>query len=149
MPEVPAHEEEQMENNLLVGRNPIREALRAGRDIEKLLVQRGELSGSAREIVGMARDAKIIVQEVDRVRLDQMAPNHQGLIAVLLILVIFLGGIVSALSMMNIRLLRLQSQNSTSPVQFSRNASVSARQRIGEHRSHVFDMGSVLRTEPL
>lgn len=52
--------------------------------------------------------------------------NHQGLIAVLLILVIFLGGIVSALSMMNIRLLRLQSQNSTSPVQFSRNTQVSA-----------------------
>ena len=74
--------EEMMESNLLVGRNPIREALRAGRDIEKLLVARGELIGSAREIVAMARDAKIIVQEVDRVRLDQMAPNHQGLIAV-------------------------------------------------------------------
>ena len=82
-PAVPqVHEEEQMENNLLVGRNPIREALRAGRDIEKLLVARGELIGSAREIVAMAKDAKIIVQEVDRVRLDQMAPNHQGLIAV-------------------------------------------------------------------
>ncbi len=74
--------EEPMENNLLVGRNPIREALRAGRDIEKLLVARGELIGSAREIVAMAREAKIVVQEVDRVRLDQMAPNHQGLIAV-------------------------------------------------------------------
>ena len=80
--ERPMREEEQLENNLLVGRNPIREALRAGRDIEKLLVARGELIGSAREIVAMARDAKIVVQEVDRVRLDQMAPNHQGLIAV-------------------------------------------------------------------
>ena len=75
-------EEEQMESNLLVGRNPIREAIKAGRDIEKLLVARGELIGSAREIVGMARDAKIIVQEVARERLDAMAPNHQGLIAV-------------------------------------------------------------------
>jgi len=75
-------DEEPMENNLLVGRNPIREALKAGRDIEKLLVARGELIGSAREIVGMARDAKIIVQEVARERLDAMAPNHQGLIAV-------------------------------------------------------------------
>ena len=76
------HEEEQLENNLLVGRNPIREALRAGRDIEKLLVARGELIGSAREIVAMAKDAKIVVQEVARERLDAMAPNHQGLIAV-------------------------------------------------------------------
>ena len=75
-------DEEPMESNLLVGRNPIREALKAGRDIEKLLVARGELIGSAREIVGMARDAKIVVQEVARERLDAMAPNHQGLIAV-------------------------------------------------------------------
>ena len=75
-------DEEPMESNLLVGRNPIREAIKAGRDIEKLLVARGELIGSAREIVGMARDAKIIVQEVARERLDAMAPNHQGLIAV-------------------------------------------------------------------
>ena len=76
----PVQQEE--ENNLLVGRNPIREALKSGRDIEKLLVARGELIGSAREIVAMAREQKIIVQEVDRVRLDAMAPNHQGLIAV-------------------------------------------------------------------
>lgn len=75
-------EAEEMQSNLLVGRNPIREALRAGRDMEKLLVARGELIGSAREIVAMAREAKIVVQEVDRARLDQMAPNHQGLIAV-------------------------------------------------------------------
>lgn len=38
--------------------------------------------------------------------------SHQGLIAVLLILVVFLGGIVSALSMMNIRLFHLLEQNS-------------------------------------
>ena len=78
----PPAAEEAMESNLLVGRNPIREALRAGRDLEKLLVARGELIGSAREIVAMARDAKVVVQEVDRARLDAMAPNHQGLIAV-------------------------------------------------------------------
>ena len=82
MPPRPETHEEELENNLLVGRNPIREALRAGRDIEKLLVARGELIGSAREIVAMAKDAKIVVQEVARERLDAMAPNHQGLIAV-------------------------------------------------------------------
>ncbi len=35
-----------------------------------------------REIVAMARERRVIVQEVDRARLDAMAPNHQGLIAV-------------------------------------------------------------------
>lgn len=67
--------------NLLVGRNPIREAIKAGREIEKLLVARGDLSGSAREIVAKAREARIVVQEVDRSRLDAIYPNHQGLIA--------------------------------------------------------------------
>ena len=81
-PRAEAPREPEEESNLLVGRNPIREALRAGRDIEKLLVARGELIGSAREIVAMAHEQKIIVQEVDRARLDAMAPNHQGLIAV-------------------------------------------------------------------
>ena len=75
-------QEEEMQSNLLVGRNPIREALKAGRDMEKLLVAKGELIGSAREIVAMAREQKVIVQEVDRAHLDAMAPGHQGLIAV-------------------------------------------------------------------
>lgn len=73
--------ETMVNENLLAGRNPIREALRAGRDIEKLLVLKGELSGSAREIVQMAREAHIVVQEVEKVRLDELAHNHQGLIA--------------------------------------------------------------------
>lgn len=69
------------QENLLAGRNPIREALKAGRDIEKLLVLKGELSGSAREIVQMAREAHIVVQEVEKIRLDELAHNHQGLVA--------------------------------------------------------------------
>ncbi len=79
----PQYEDEQAtpNENLLAGRNPIREALKSGRDIEKLLVLRGELSGSAREIVQKAREAHIPVQEVDKTRLDALAPNHQGMVA--------------------------------------------------------------------
>ena len=69
------------QENLLSGRNPIREALKSGRDIEKLLVARGELSGSAREIVQMAKEQRIPVQEVDRTRLDAITHNHQGMLA--------------------------------------------------------------------
>ena len=72
---------DEVRDNILCGRNPIREALRSGRDIEKLLVQKGELSGSAREIVQEAREKKIMVQEVEKRRLDDIAPHHQGLIA--------------------------------------------------------------------
>ncbi len=77
----PAEEAIDPLENLLSGRNPIREAIKSGRDIEKLLVAKGDLSGSAREIVAMAREARIPVQEVDRVRLDEITKNHQGMLA--------------------------------------------------------------------
>ena len=67
--------------NLLAGRNPIREALRAGRPVEKLLVASGELSGAAQEIIRMAKDAGAVVQKVERSRLDAICPAHQGMLA--------------------------------------------------------------------
>ena len=69
------------DEHLLAGRNPIREALKAGRPIEKLLVASGDLSGAAREIIHAAKDAGVIVQQVDRSRLDQIYPAHQGMLA--------------------------------------------------------------------
>jgi len=74
-------EEAMPRENILIGRNPIREAIKSGRDMERLLVARGDLSGSAREIVSMARENRIVVQAVERSRLDEIAPNHQGMIA--------------------------------------------------------------------
>ena len=82
-PERPAPQREgfQPPENLLSGRNPIREAIKSGRDIEKLLVARGDLSGTAREIVAMARERHIPIQTVDRSRLDEITRNHQGMLA--------------------------------------------------------------------
>lgn len=67
--------------NLLTGRNPIREAIKTGRDLEKLMIAKGELSGSAREIVSLAKKSGVMIQSVERTRLDQLAKNHQGMIA--------------------------------------------------------------------
>lgn len=72
---------EEVQKYILTGRNPIREALKNKRDLEKLLVQRGELSGSAREIVQKAKEQGVLVQTVDKSRLDEIDPHHQGLIA--------------------------------------------------------------------
>ena len=74
---VPMEENE----NLLVGRNPIREALKAGRPVEKLLVAAGDLSGAARDIIKLAKENGAVVQTVDRTRLDQIYPAHQGMLA--------------------------------------------------------------------
>ena len=69
------------DEHMLVGRNPIREALKAGRPMEKLLVADGDLSGAGREIIKLARTAGVVVQVVDRSRLDQIYPAHQGMLA--------------------------------------------------------------------
>lgn len=67
----------------LEGRNPIREALKAERPMNKILVARGELEGSVRQILHSAREKKIVIQEVDRSRLDEISgsKSHQGIIA--------------------------------------------------------------------
>lgn len=67
--------------NLLTGRNPIREALRAETPIDKLIVLDGDLSGAAREIIQLAREKGIVIQKVSRQRLDGIYPAHQGMVA--------------------------------------------------------------------
>lgn len=69
--------------NRIEGKNPVLEALKSGRTIEKLLIARGNTEGSIREIVGRAKEKKIIIQEVDRQRLDEISQSgvHQGVIA--------------------------------------------------------------------
>ena len=72
------------DGSVIVGRNPVMELLRSGRDIEKLYVQRGEREGSITKIVAMAREAGIIVDETDKRRLDELADGsaHQGVAAI-------------------------------------------------------------------
>lgn len=67
----------------LEGRNPVLEALKAGRTINKILIARGEREGSIRQIAAMAKEKGVVVQDVDRSRLDMMAStrSHQGVIA--------------------------------------------------------------------
>jgi hypothetical protein len=74
-------EEDLPTDNLLTGRNPIREALRAGTPIDKLIVSEGDLSGAAREIISLAREKGIVIQKVSRQRLDGIYPAHQGMVA--------------------------------------------------------------------
>lgn len=65
------------------GRQPVLEALRSGQEVNKLLVVKGQRQGSIREIMALAKDLGIVVQEVDRVVLDKISEeaNHQGVVA--------------------------------------------------------------------
>lgn len=70
------------EGALLIGRNPISEALASDREVMKLLVQRG-VKGPALKLVSQARKKAIPVQFVDKARLEKLADGgaHQGVIA--------------------------------------------------------------------
>jgi 23S rRNA (guanosine2251-2'-O)-methyltransferase len=66
----------------VIGRNPVREAIRSGRNISRLLVANGA-DASMNAIVNLARKSGINVQFTDKHKLDEVTGhmNHQGIIA--------------------------------------------------------------------
>lgn len=77
-----AEEREERNENLLIGRNPVTEAIRSGRSIDKIYMAAGA-EGSVVKIRAMARDAGIPVETLPRMVLDRMTGNgrHQGVAA--------------------------------------------------------------------
>lgn len=71
-------------NDQVEGRNAVLELLESGRDINKILVANGEKHGSIHKILAIAKERKIIVTEMERNKLNQIAqtPNNQGVIAI-------------------------------------------------------------------
>ncbi len=69
--------------DIIEGRNPVMEALRSGRTIDKILVQSGDKQGSIIKILKMAKDARIAVSYVEKAKLDKLSVTnaHQGIIA--------------------------------------------------------------------
>lgn len=71
------------DTGLVIGRNAVRELLKSEREIDKILVQRGEREGSIVMLVAMAIERGIPVVETDKAKLDAMSGfvPHQGIIA--------------------------------------------------------------------
>lgn len=76
-------EEKILREDILEGRNPVFEALRAGREIDKILLAKGVNKGSVSRILNLAKEKKILVSEVERAKLDMISQTgaHQGIIA--------------------------------------------------------------------
>lgn len=78
-----AEEQEDDNINLIEGRNPVLEALKSGREIDKMFIQKDAGEGSIRQIIAMAKEKNILIKEVDKAKLDGLSTtkNHQGVIA--------------------------------------------------------------------
>lgn len=72
-----------MSTDKIVGRNPVMEALKSGREIDKILIAKGTEGGSLIKIIGKAKDKGIPIQYVERQKLNELSEDnvHQGIIA--------------------------------------------------------------------
>lgn len=71
-------------DNLIIGRNAVIELLKSGREIENVLIAKGEREGSITRIIALCKEKRIVIKNVDRKKLDFMCganANHQGVVA--------------------------------------------------------------------
>lgn len=73
----------ELPEGLVIGRNAVRELLKSGRAVDKLMVRRGDREGSIVVITAEAIARGIPVIEVEKAKLDAMAGGapHQGVVA--------------------------------------------------------------------
>ncbi|NPV26972.1 MAG: 23S rRNA (guanosine(2251)-2'-O)-methyltransferase RlmB [Firmicutes bacterium] len=70
-------------DEIIAGRNPVLEALRGQREINRIVIAKGAREGSIKEIYALAKERSIPVTEVERRYLDNVSPTpvHQGVLA--------------------------------------------------------------------
>ena len=87
-PKIKNAERQSIENNSfddqVEGRNAVLELLESDRDVNKIYVSDGEKHGSINKIIAIAKEKKIIINEISKAKLNQMAQteNNQGVIAI-------------------------------------------------------------------
>lgn len=74
----------EIDENVVSGRNAVKELLSSGRDIEKMYIQSGDREGSLNLLIGIASERKIPIVEVERSKLDSLSygERHQGVVAI-------------------------------------------------------------------
>ncbi|MDR3239170.1 MAG: 23S rRNA (guanosine(2251)-2'-O)-methyltransferase RlmB [Clostridiales bacterium] len=75
---------EQAGKQTLFGRQTVLEALNHEKPLDKIFIKKGQTEGALKGIITKAKERGVVVQEVDKARLDEMsdAGNHQGVLAV-------------------------------------------------------------------
>ncbi|PPA68586.1 23S rRNA (guanosine(2251)-2'-O)-methyltransferase RlmB [Jeotgalibacillus proteolyticus] len=71
-----------MSQEFIGGKNPVIEALKAGREINKVWIAEGSQKGQMQQVIHLAKEAGILVQFVPKKKIDQMLEGqHQGVVA--------------------------------------------------------------------
>lgn len=71
-----------MNQEYIIGKNPVIEALKSGRDINKILIAEGSQRGQMQQIIQLAKETNVLVQFVPKKKIDQITDqNHQGVLA--------------------------------------------------------------------
>jgi 23S rRNA (guanosine2251-2'-O)-methyltransferase len=75
--------DENVSEDIIIGRNPVIEALKSGKTVEKIYLQKDNIEGTLRVIEAMAKEKGIVTSAVDRRKLDEMSgyDSHQGVVA--------------------------------------------------------------------
>lgn len=75
-------QQEEKREDLIIGRNAVAEALKAGRAIDCAYIAKGERSGAVVPLIAKCREKGIIIKEADSRKLDFMCghANHQGIV---------------------------------------------------------------------
>lgn len=71
-----------MDNDYIVGKNAVIEALKSERDVNKILIAEGSQKGQMQTVIGLAKSENVLVQFVPKKKLDTLVDaNHQGVVA--------------------------------------------------------------------
>ncbi|MED3647886.1 23S rRNA (guanosine(2251)-2'-O)-methyltransferase RlmB [Halalkalibacterium halodurans] len=72
-----------MDREFITGKNPIIEALRSGRPMNKIWIGEGSQKGQMQKVLELAKEQGVLVQHVPKRKLDQLIghENHQGVVA--------------------------------------------------------------------
>lgn len=74
--------EEATNEDYIMGRNPVLEALRSDREINKILIAEGSQQGSMQQVIGLAKEKNINISYVPKKKIDSLVSGiHQGVIA--------------------------------------------------------------------
>lgn len=73
-------EKTEQNSNIICGRNPVLEAVRSGREIDRLLIAHGVEGGSVTAIIAKCKAKGVLIKEVSPQKLDFYCggANHQG-----------------------------------------------------------------------